>query len=107
MSAKRHRHTFTALWWHFGEYGRQDVHAHSCITDDEPDCDRVLISDGRDCTPKQGNHRETLVSGDTTRDERAVELKFTQMKAATVKCCNAGREAYPDPCPWHPKDGQR
>jgi hypothetical protein len=53
-----HRHEFTALWWTFGPYGRQDVHVHSCFTDG---CDRVLIGPGRDCDGDPAtHHRETL-----------------------------------------------
>lgn len=56
---RRHKHTFTALWWHFGPYGRQDVHVHSCFTDG---CDRVVIGAGRECdvTNGQKHWRETL-----------------------------------------------
>lgn len=54
----RHKHTFTALWWHFGKFGRQDVHVHSCF---EEGCDRVLIGEGWKCDGKSGSHhRETL-----------------------------------------------
>jgi hypothetical protein len=59
MPSKNHKHTFTALWWHFGPYGRQDVHIHNCTDDD---CDRVLIGEGRDCkgADKTKHWRETL-----------------------------------------------
>jgi hypothetical protein len=58
--AKRCRHTFTALWWHLGPYGRQDIHVHSCFNQD---CSRVLIGKGRKCDGKpETHHRETLGS---------------------------------------------
>lgn len=58
MAAKKHKHIFTALWWHFGRYGRQDVHVHSCF---DEDCDRVMIGEGRSCSGKvEDHHRETL-----------------------------------------------
>ena len=56
--AKRHRHTFTALSYHFGPYGRQDVHVHPCF---DEDCSRVIIGEGRVCGGERTNHwRETL-----------------------------------------------
>lgn len=56
--AKRHRHTFTALYYHFGPYGRQDVHVHACF---DEDCSRVIIGEGRVCGGEGTNHwRETL-----------------------------------------------
>ncbi len=58
IAARRHKHEFTALWWYFGPYGRQDAHVHSCFTDD---CDRVLVGQGRSCDGKPESHkRETL-----------------------------------------------
>jgi hypothetical protein len=57
VSAKRHTHTFTALWWNFGPYGRQDVHVHDCF---DEDCGRVVVGTGRDCTTSAEHHRETL-----------------------------------------------
>ncbi len=58
-----HRHWFTALWWHFGQYGPQDVHVHSCLHEDadgEHDCQRVIIGPGRDCAGTQDHERMTL-----------------------------------------------
>lgn len=60
MTAKRHKHDFTGLWWHFGPYGRQDVHVHSCF---DEDCDRVVVGSGRKCNETSDHYRET--SGDT------------------------------------------
>lgn len=55
---RRHTHEFTALWWHFGPYGRQDVHVHGCFTEG---CDRVLIGEQRECSGSMSDHhRETL-----------------------------------------------
>lgn len=59
MLSKRHRHWFTSLWWHLGEYGPQNVHIHSCI--EGTDCDRVVVGPGRNCDGDQVTHqRETL-----------------------------------------------
>jgi hypothetical protein len=58
---KHHKHTFTALWWHFGPYGPQGVHVHSCF---DEDCDRVLIGSGRSCSGDGSDHyRKTLDDG--------------------------------------------
>ena len=60
--AKRHKHTFTALYWHFGPYGDQNVHVHDCF---DEDCDRVLIGQGRTCDGNaQTHHRKTLRPND-------------------------------------------
>lgn len=59
MSRCRHREGFTALYWHFGRYGRQDVHVHSCFG--HPECSRVVVGAGRECDGKpEHHHRETL-----------------------------------------------
>lgn len=53
-----HEHVYTALFWHFGPYGNQKVHVHSCF---EEGCDHVLIGDGRKCSGKAtDHHRDTL-----------------------------------------------
>lgn len=72
---KRHEHWFTALWWHFGPYGPQDVHVHSCLHEDESgeyDCQRVLIGAGFDCGGAPNSHRrQTLTeAGPVLRDSR-------------------------------------
>lgn len=56
---KAHKHVFTALWWHFGPYGQQGVHVHSCFTEG---CDRVLVGEGHSCKKSAAHHRETLVA---------------------------------------------
>lgn len=62
---KRHKHTFTALWWHLGPFGRQDVHIHSCF---DVDCDRVVVGPGRSCDGDRETHwRETLGSDNLKR----------------------------------------
>lgn len=53
----RHTHEFTLMYWHYGQYGPQDVHLHSCFTED---CQRVLIAKGRTCDTKAKHHRHTL-----------------------------------------------
>lgn len=60
--ARRHRHLFTSLWWHFGPHGPQDVHVHSCIRDD--DCHRVLVGPGRDCQPHDEKHNRNTLTAD-------------------------------------------
>lgn len=61
MSVKNHRHEFTALWWHMGIYGPQNVHVHSCF---DQDCDRAVVGPSRDCDgDRSTHHRETLGSG--------------------------------------------
>jgi len=58
-AAKRHKHTFHALWATFGPYGRrQAVHYHPCW---DEDCDRVLVGSGHNCDGNPATHRrETL-----------------------------------------------
>ena len=72
MSAKRHPHDFTLLYYHFGSYGPQDVHVHPCF---DEDCDRVLIGAGRECDGSDvSHHRETLTDNDVlTRPVAAAE----------------------------------
>ena len=64
MSSKRHRHSFSALWWHFGPAKRQDCHVHSCM---DRECSRVIVGNERNCDGKGQTHwRETLAAiGDT------------------------------------------
>lgn len=54
--AKRHRHTFSALWFYYGPHKPQDVHVHPCQDDD---CYRVLVGEGRECIADAPHHRET------------------------------------------------
>ncbi len=58
-ASKRHKHEFTALWWNFGPFGRQDVHVHDCF---DRECSRVVIGAGRDCDIEAEHHRETLTA---------------------------------------------
>lgn len=59
---RTHKHEFSALWWHFGPYGPQDVHVHSCFTEG---CDRVVIGDGRECDVSKGQrHRRMTLTED-------------------------------------------
>lgn len=58
LRCKHHRHKFHGLYYHFGPFGRQDVHVHPCLNDD---CARVLIGTGRECSGDAADHhRETL-----------------------------------------------
>lgn len=59
MASSAHIHEFTALWFHFGPYGDQTVHVHSCFTED---CDRVLIGTGRECDGTSESHRRMTLT---------------------------------------------
>lgn len=60
-----HRHEFHALWWHFGPYGRQDVHLHPC------DCGTELVGVGRECGgPDTPHKRKQLTAGRSWADKR-------------------------------------
>jgi hypothetical protein len=60
-----HEHEFTALWWHFGPYKRQDVHIHSCFTEG---CDVAAVGLERSCTAETTHWWETL-SAEHPEDE--------------------------------------
>lgn len=64
MAAKRHKHTFTALYWHFGEFGPQNVHVHSCF---DRDCDRVVIGRGRECGGARSPHRRYTLTDEPSK----------------------------------------
>jgi hypothetical protein len=50
-----HKHSeFTALYWHLGKYGRQDIHLHSCFT--AQSCPLVLVGEGRECGGRKTLH---------------------------------------------------
>lgn len=53
------RYTYSALYWHFGRYGPQDVHVHSCF--DHETCNHALIGAGRECDRKAASHREEVL----------------------------------------------
>jgi hypothetical protein len=38
------------------------------------------------------------------QDERAAEAR--QIATSRVRCCEAGKVAYPEACPWHPYGGE-
>jgi len=87
-----HRHWFHAIAWHFGEYGDQTVHVHSCSGDTDEieaaimagtdqtmpqtDCDWALLGVGRHCGGKGTRHwRQSLearVQAYTDRDAAGV-----------------------------------
>lgn len=51
----KHRHVWTSLWSHFGPYGEQDAHFHSCQL---LSCNKLLVAKGRDtCTGKVEGHK--------------------------------------------------
>lgn len=69
-----HDHEFTALPWHLGPFGRQDVHLHSCFT---RNCHRVLVALGRDCDHKAEHVERTLTisaSSWQTKDHEGAPL---------------------------------
>ena len=69
-------HWFSAFHWHFGPYGDQNVHVHSCCGDADaieeaiangtdrtyqaPPCDWALIGEGRDCRGKSQKHTREI-----------------------------------------------
>ena len=71
-STKMHKHWFHAISWHFGAYGDQTVHVHSCCGDadeieaaimdgtdarlPQTDCDWALIGVGRSCGGNKTRH---------------------------------------------------
>jgi hypothetical protein len=70
MSVLKHTHWFTSLYWHFGPYGRQDVHLHSCIEEGKRGarCKRLLVGTGRECDAKSVHRQETLGGAWSRRD---------------------------------------
>jgi hypothetical protein len=56
--AAEHDHWFHALWVHLGPFGRQDIHYHPCVEDeDEPwSCTAVLVGYGRECNGSAQRH---------------------------------------------------
>lgn len=64
-----HKHEFTALWYHFGQYGPQDVHIHGCFTEG---CWRVLIGEGRECDGKMARHKRMTLTEDGPRAREKV-----------------------------------
>ena len=51
----------------------------------------------------QDFHRYDAVVAD---QEAARERLSAQQAWRMVKCCDAGRTAYPEACPWHPNGGE-
>lgn len=64
-----HEHEFHALHWHFGQYGRQDVHMHPC------DCGTELVGEGRECGGPKTKHVAKKLTSRTTWGERKNEGK--------------------------------
>lgn len=65
------KHGFHALWWHLGQYGRQDVHLHPCI--DHEHCPTELVGEGRDCGGAETPHVERRLGGRwSKRDQEGV-----------------------------------
>lgn len=58
--ASRHEHWFSLIPTHFGPYGDQSVHYHVCI-EDEGECGRVLMAEGRNCDGKRESHRRVTL----------------------------------------------
>lgn len=68
--SKRHRHTFHALYYHFGPFGEQGVHVHPCW---DEDCDRVLVGEGRECDGERSSHRRRLTLDGVAGEEGEAE----------------------------------
>lgn len=92
--SKRHKHVFTLLYWHFGPYGDQTVHIHSCFTDD---CDRVLIGQGRNCSGSAADHRRETLGEGTHGAKRQISADYDEptgpiglLEAAWGLIANAG-----------------
>lgn len=67
-----HKHEFSALWWHFGRYGDQGVHVHSCFGEN---CDHVLIGQTRDeCSGTAKDHERKVL---TTSEQKAARVRKT------------------------------
>jgi hypothetical protein len=82
------KHVFSALIWHFGQYGPQDCHVHSCIEGGEDDadrCDVILISIGRECNRDYEHSQATL------GDNEGIERVLDAIRAAEMPI----EEAYP------------
>ena len=56
---KKHKHEYSGLWWHFGQYGRQDVHIHSCWT---LRCNAAVIGETPSCKGPKQPHVYTSLS---------------------------------------------
>jgi len=101
VSAKRHKHTFSAFYWHFGKYGPSNVHVHPCMDDD---CDRILIGRDRECNRLMVSHiRVTLTEntpltkltlGPLGRDE-ALALGLSGWDLRCNRCGSYGAEWLP------------
>jgi hypothetical protein len=48
-----HSHSWTALWTHWGQYGPQDEHYHTCW---DGRCQTFLVGPGADCDGKGETH---------------------------------------------------
>lgn len=62
-------HDFHVLYWHFGQYGRQDVHLHPCP------CGAELVGPGRDCDGNGRTHKAKTLTDRSTWSRRENEGK--------------------------------
>lgn len=74
------KHWFTSLYWHFGEFGPQDVHVHSCIQGGSHDtdhavCARVLLGYGRTCTGGSKDHVRATLGNQASIDRALAKMR--------------------------------
>lgn len=65
--SRRHVHEFTSLWTHFGPYGNQEVHVHTCHVEG---CDVVLVGPGRNCKRTDPHDEQDLLAQGHTNAPR-------------------------------------
>jgi len=56
MEVRCRRHVWRLLWSHFGQYGPQDKHFHSCLNA-ECGCGALLVGPSHDCNGKWADHK--------------------------------------------------
>lgn len=103
-AVRKHRHEFSALWWHLGQYGDQSVHVHGCFTEG---CWRVVVGPGRECDGDPRTHyRATLSEGGFVRKtrpanyEEPVHMKRRFTIEAELDPSKFDRMLDPDPEAW-------
>lgn len=103
VSVKHHEHTFTALYWHLGPYGRQDVHVHSCF---DEDCHRVLIGSGRRCDGVEGEHWRATLGDESLSIDSASAPEPQQVSPPDGWQYGVVIDRDGKPCVWGCGDGE-
>lgn len=62
-------HRYSSLIWHYGQFGPQDVHVHSC---EDESCDWVLVGPSRDCAGLDDHEAHRLRSSPVGLRKRTV-----------------------------------